>query len=117
MFLPNEPTNFELTGRRDFIQPSPHRFCVRPQVLILTSGCVTERRNCSMDMHPGNFVNVPNTSLDRSGGGVFCIIIGPARLERIRAARSTQTFAGSLGGNISRIDSHWLLRQNSCALG
>ena len=37
-----------------------------------------------------------NNSLDRSGGCAFCIIIGPAKIEGIRAARSTQTFDGYL---------------------
>ncbi len=38
----------------------------------------------------GNFIAY-NKSLDRSGGCAFWIIVGPAKLERIRAARSTQT--------------------------
>jgi hypothetical protein len=38
--------------------------------------------------------------LDRSGGGVFCNIKDAAKVEWIRAARSTQTFGGSWPNNI-----------------
>jgi hypothetical protein len=41
-----------------------------------------------------------NNSLDRSGGWVFCNLIGPAKVELNRAARSTQPFGGSRPNDI-----------------
>jgi len=39
---------------------------------------------------------MPNNSLDRSGGSVFLNLIGAAKVEWLRAARSTSTFGGHL---------------------
>jgi catechol 2,3-dioxygenase-like lactoylglutathione lyase family enzyme len=43
-----------------------------------------------------------DTSLDRSGGVVFCNLIGAAKVELNRAARSTLTLGGAPGSNSMR---------------
>ena len=44
----------------------------------------------------GDLQSTPNNSLDRSGGSVFRIKPGAAKVALIRAARSTLTLGGSL---------------------